>query len=136
MTTSNVKAMIQCDIQKDWEAVLAIERYHTWRSDVSEIEIIDEKKFIEHTKNGYSTTITVTSAEPCRRWELDVENSNTKGHWTIVFTPKGNETEIDFTACVTAKQLSTRPIGKNVFEQTYLKKTQTQFITDLKKYLD
>lgn len=134
MTTYNIKAIIQCDIQKVWETVLAVEHYHTWRSDVSETELIDEKQFIEYTQKGYSTTFKVTLVKPHRRWELDVENSHTKGHWTIAFAPKGSETEIDFTASVAAKKLSIRPIGKSVFEQTYLKKAQTQFVTDLKKY--
>lgn len=132
MTTSNTKAIIPCEIHKVWETVLAVERYHTWRSDVSKTEAIDEKRFIEYTKDGYSTTCTVTVAEPHRRWELDMENSDIKGHWTVVFASKGSETEIDFTACVTAKKLSTRPVGKSVFEQTYLKKEQAQFVRDLK----
>lgn len=136
MTTSNIKAIIQCDIHKVWETVLAVERYHTWRSDVSKTELIDEKQFIEYSPNGYSTTYTVTVVEQYRCWELDVRNSHTKGHWTIVFASEGSETEIDFTACVTAEKLSMRPIGKSVFEQTYLKKAQTQFVTDLKKFLN
>lgn len=135
MTTCNIKAIIQCDIQKVWETVLAVEHYHTWRSDVRDTVRIDDQQFIEHTKNGYSTTFKVTLVKPYRRWELDVENSHTKGHWTIEFAPKGSETEIGFTADVTAKKLSMRPVGKSVFEQTYLKKAQEQFITDLKKYL-
>ena len=65
-----------------------------------------------------------------------MENSHTKGHWIIALMPQGSETEIDFTAGVTAKKLSMRPVGKSVFEQTYLKKEQAQFVTDLKKYLD
>ena len=136
MTSSNIKAMIQCDSYKVWETVLAVEHYHTWRSDVSKTELIDEKQFIEYSPNGYSTTFTVTVVEQYKRWELDVRNSHTKGHWTLVFASKGSETEIDFTASVTADKLSIRPIGKSVFEQTYLKKAQTQFITDLKKFLD
>ena len=136
MTSSNIKAMIQCDSYKVWETVLAVEHYHTWRSDVSKTELIDEKQFIEYSPNGYSTTFTVTVVEQYKRWELDVRNSHTKGHWTLVFASKGSETEIDFTASVTAEKLSIRPIGKSVFEQTYLKKAQTQFITDLKKCLD
>ena len=136
MTSSNIQAMIQCDSYKVWETVLAVEHYHTWRSDVSKTELIDEKQFIEYSPNGYSTTFTVTVVEQYKRWELDVRNSHTKGHWTLVFASKGSETEIDFTASVTAEKLSIRPIGKSVFEQTYLKKAQTQFITDLKKFLD
>ena len=135
MTSSNIKAMIQCDSYKVWETVLAVEHYHTWRSDVSKTELIDEKQFIEYSPNGYSTTFTVTVVEQYKRWELNVRNSHTKGHWTLVFASKGSETEIDFTASVTAEKLSIRPIGKSVFEQTYLKKAQTQFVTDLKKFL-
>ena len=41
MTTSNIKAIIQCDIHKVWETILAVECYHTWRIDVSKTEVID-----------------------------------------------------------------------------------------------
>lgn len=51
----------------------------------------------------------------------------------MVFASKGSETELDFTASVTAKQLSMRPVGKSVFEQRYLKKEQTRFTADLQK---
>ena len=61
MTSSNIKAMIQCDSYKVWETVLAVEHYHTWRSDVSKTELIDEKQFIEYSPNGYSTTFTAVS---------------------------------------------------------------------------
>ncbi|MDO5349029.1 MAG: SRPBCC family protein [Lachnospiraceae bacterium] len=136
MTTSNIKAVIQCDIHKVWETVSAVERYPTWRSGVSKTEVIDEKRFTEYTKDGYSTTFTVTAAEPHKRWEVDLENSHIKGHWTGVFVSQGSETEIDFTVCAAAKKLSTRPIGKSVFENVYLKKELAQFVTDLKKSLE
>ena len=84
MTTSSIKANIRRDIQKVWETILAVENYHTWRSDVDRIEVIDEKRFITYTGDGYSTTFTVTVAEPFERWELDVENSDIKGHWAVV----------------------------------------------------
>ena len=135
MTTSTIKVTIPCDIHKVWETVSAVERYQAWRSDVGKTEVTDEKQFIEYTPNGYPTTYTITKMEPHKRWELDVENSHTTGHWTIVFESQGSETQIDFTASVTAKQLSTRPVGKSVFEQTYLKKAQTQFAADLEKAL-
>lgn len=135
MTTQNVKATIPCDIAKVWETVSAVDRYHTWRSDVSKTEVIDEKQFTEYAKDGYSTAYTVTAAEPDRRLELDMENDQLKGHRAFVLAPKGSETEIDFTTSVTAKQLNTRPMGKGVFENVYLKKEQEQFVTDLKKAL-
>lgn len=133
MATSNIKAIIPCGINKVWEAVTAVENYHTWRADVSRTEVTDEKHYTEYTKDGYATAFTITAVEPNRRLEVDMENSHIKGHWTMVFASKGSETELDFTASVTAKQLSMRPVGKSVFEQRYLKKEQTRFTADLQK---
>ena len=86
---------------------------------MSKTEIINDKQFIEYTKNGYATTFTVTVAEPYKRWEFDMENSNMKGHWIGVFIDKGNETQIDFTENVIPKKWFMKP-----FVKTYLKKQQ------------
>ena len=129
MAVSNVTAAFQSDIQKVWETVTSIEKFE-WRSDLSRIEVKNEKQFIEYTKEGYATTFTVTVAEPCRRWEFDMENDNMKGHWIGVFTQKGEETEIDFTENVVAKKVFMKP-----FVKAFLKKQQEQYISDLKKAL-
>ena len=91
-------------------------------------EVISDKKFIEYTKDGYPTTFTVTLVEPYRRWEFDMENSNMTGHWTGIFTAKGDETEIDFTEQVKAKKWLLKP-----FVKSYLRKQQTQFVADIMK---
>lgn len=128
MTTSNIKALIPGELQKVWDLVLDIENYGAWRSDLSKTEVISDKQFIEYTKDGYPTTFTVTFVEPYRRWEFDMENSNMKGHWTGIFTVKGDETEIDFTEQVEAKKLLMKP-----FVKSYLKKQQIQFVADIMK---
>ncbi len=130
MAISNIKACIPCEIHKVWAVVTAVEHY-TWRSDLSRTERVNERQFIEYTKEGYPTTFTVTVIEPYKRWEFDMENSNMKGHWTGIFTAKGEETEIHFTECVTAKKIYMKP-----FVKLYLKKQQAQFVADLKKELD
>ena len=127
MATSNIKAIIPCDIHRVWKVVTEIENY-TWRSDLSKTEVISDQQFVEYTKEGYPTTFTITSTEPYKRWEFDMENSNMKGHWVGIFTSKGNETEIDFTEQVTAKKFFMKP-----FVKSYLKKQQAKFISDLKK---
>ena len=101
---SNINTIISNDIQKVWNIVLAVDKYNSWRSDLSKTEIINDKQFIEYTKNGYATTFTVTVVEPYKRWEFDMENSNMKGHWIGVFIDKGNETQIDFTENVIPKK--------------------------------
>ena len=135
MTTSNITVTIPCDIHKVWETISAVETYSTWRSDVSKTEVIDEKQFIEYTKDGYETGFTVTVAVPYSQWELEMENSHIKGRWTVAFASKGDETELDITACASAKGLSFRPVGQSVFERTYLKKGLERFEKDLKKLL-
>lgn len=130
MAEANIKAIIPGELRKVWDFVLDIENYDTWRSDLGKTEIISEKQFIEYTKDGYSTTFTVTKEDPYRRWEFDMENSNMKGHWIGVFIDKGNETEIDFTECVEAKKIFMKP-----FVKLYLKKQQAKFVADMRKAL-
>ncbi len=127
MASSNIKAVIPGDIHRVWDVVTAVKDY-SWRSDLSRTEIINEKQFIEYTKEEYPTTFTITAIEPYKRWEFDMENSNMKGHWVGVFTSKGNETEIDFTENVTVKKMIMKP-----FVKAFLKKQQAQFVSDLKR---
>ena len=81
-------------------------------------------------RTGIPTTFTITLVEPYRRWEFDMENSNMTGHWTGIFTAKGDETEIDFTEQVEAKKCLLKP-----FVKLYLRKQQTQFGADIRKAL-
>lgn len=129
MAVSNMKAVFQSGVQSVWEVVTSLTDY-AWRSDLSKIEIVNDHQFIEYTKEGYATTFTVTAKEPYRRWEFDMENDNIKGHWTGVFSQKGEGTEVDFTEDVTAKKLFMKP-----FVKAYLKKQQAVYISDLKKAL-
>lgn len=129
MAVSNMKATFQSGVQSVWEVVTSLTDY-AWRSDLSKIEIVNDHQFIEYTKEGYATTFTVTAKEPYRRWEFDMENDNIKGHWTGVFSQKGEGTEVDFTEDVTAKKLFMKP-----FVKAYLKKQQAVYISDLKKAL-
>ena len=128
MATSNIKALIPSELWQVWDFVLDIENYAAWRSDLSKTEVISDKKFIEYTKEGYPTYFTITLVEPYRRWEFDMENSNMTGHWTGIFTAKGDETEIDFTEQVEAKKWLLKP-----FVKSYLRKQQTQFVADIMK---
>lgn len=131
MAISNINAIIDKDIHKVWDIVFDVENYSVWRSDLSKTEIINEKQFIEYTKDGYPTTFFTTAVDPYKRWEFDIENSNMTGHWIGIFVSKGNETQIDFTENVTPKKWFMKP-----FVNLYLKKQQNQFIQDLKKALE
>ncbi len=47
------------ELQKVWEIVTSLEDT-AWRSDLSRVEIIDDKQFVEYTTSGCRTTFTVT----------------------------------------------------------------------------
>ena len=81
-------------------------------------------------KKGYATTFTITASEPYRRWEFDMENSSMSGHWTGIFSSKGEETEICFTEEVRAKRFFLKP-----FIKRYLKTQQARFVADLEAEL-
>ena len=128
MAVSNINVIINKDIHKVWDIVFAVEKYSEWRSDLSKTEIINEKQFIEYTKDGYATKFSITTIEPYKRWEFDMENSNMSGHWIGIFTAKGNETQIDFTENVTPKKWIMKP-----FVKIYLKKATRTICSGLKK---
>lgn len=130
MAILNIKAVFQHSIEKVWKVVTSLDEY-SWRSDLSRIEVINEKQFVEYTKEGYATTFTITVTEPCKRWEFDMENDNMKGHWVGVFAQKNGYTEIDFTENVIAKKIFIKP-----FVKIYLKKQQATYVRDLSEVLN
>lgn len=129
MAISKIKAGFSASLQEVWNIVTSLENYQ-WRSDLGRIEILNEKQFVEYTKDGFSTTFTITISEPYKRWEFDMENSNMKGHWTGIFDEKDGRAEIDFTEDVIAKKVMMKP-----FVKAYLHKQQNTYIRDLSKAL-
>ena len=129
MVVSTIKSVFQRDVKDVWSIVTSLENYQ-WRSDLSKIEVIGERKFVEYTKDGYATTFTVTACEPYQRWEFDMENGNMTGHWTGIFSFQDGQTEIEFTEDVTAKKWFMWP-----FVKWYLKKQQERYMADLRKML-
>ena len=129
MAVSTIKAVFPANVQGLWEIVTSLENYQ-WRSDLSRIEVLNEKQFVEYTKEGFPTTFTITAMEKYKRWEFDLENSNMSGHWSGTFDETGGHTEIVFTEEVTVKKWFMKP-----FVKLFLKKQQEQYIADLRKAL-
>ena len=131
MAISTMKAELPCEVEKVWEIVTSLDKY-SWRSDLGKIVVtIPGKEFEEHTKDGYVTTFKITTFEKGKRYELDMENENMKGHWTGVFSAQKGCTIIEFTEDVTAKKLIMKP-----FVGGYLQKQQAMYIKDLRNALE
>lgn len=129
MAVAMMKAVFQCNVQKVWNVVTSLENY-SWRSDLSKIEVVNEKQFIEYTKDGFATEFTITAVVPNKLWKFNIENDNIKGHWTGVFSQGNGTTEIIFTEAVTSKKILMKP-----FVKAFLKKQQKVYVKDLRKAL-
>ena len=127
MATAKIRAEFSCSVQKIWDVVTSLEEY-SWRSDLGKIEVLNEKQFVEYTKEGYATTFTITAEKPYERWEFDMENDNMSGHWRGIFSEENGKAVIEFTEEVTAKKTVMKP-----FVKMYLKRQQAQYVKDLEK---
>lgn len=130
MAISTVTEIFDCDIQKVWNIVTSLENY-SWRSDLSKIEVLNEKQFIEHTKDGFATTFTITTETPYKRWEFNLENKNIIGNWIGVFSEKNGKSEITFTENIKSKKFFMKPFVKG-----FLKRQQALYIADLRKAIN
>lgn len=130
MRIATINATFTSNIQKVWDAVTDNLNY-SWRSDLSKIEVSEDgQTFIEYTTGNFPTTFTITLKKPYERYEFDMKNKNMSGHWTGIFSPIGQGTQIEFT-----EQLNIKNPVMNLFSGIYLKRQQAQYVADLKKAL-
>jgi len=125
MAISNVEFVLNCKIERAWNTVVSLENY-TWRTDLQKIEVLEERKFVEYTKDGYMTSFTITVFEPFKRYEFDIENENIQGHWLGLFSEDNGKIILNFTENIIAKKWFLKP-----FLSKYLKKQQQRYIKDL-----
>ena len=131
MVEQNIKREFNCDIERLWNIITDNTNY-IWRSDLSKIEIIDNKHFIEYAKNNYPTYFTITSKENLKEYKFDIENTNIKGKWTGIFKELSNgNVELDFT-----EEIETDNIIMKLLAKPYLKTQQKRYMKDLEKELN
>ncbi len=130
MVKSIIKKQFHCDKDKLWDVITDNYNY-SWRSDLSKIDIIDEKHFIEYGKNNFPTYFTITAKEKLKEYKFNLENANLKGKWIGIFKelPNGN-IELDFTEEIEVKNFIMKLLAK-----FYLKSQQKKYMKDLEKEL-
>ncbi len=129
MAISKVTVHFPCSVEQVWQTVTDLS--HTaWRSDLARVEILDESRFVEHTKSGYATEFTVTACEPLRRWAFTMENGNMSGSWEGIFEAAEGGSRLTCTETVNAKHWWMRP-----FVPGYLKRQQKLYLDDLRREL-
>ena len=130
MAIANIKVTLLCPIEKVWNKVTDLNDF-VWRSDLKNIRIIDDNKFVEISKDGIETYFEVTECIQNQCWSFEIENQNIKGTWVGKFYSHGDKTTIDFTENIASKKLIFKP-----FIGSYLKKQQKLYFRDLKKALN
>lgn len=133
MRISTITAAFTSDIKKVWD-VVTDNTDVSWRSDLSQIEILEDgNAFIEYTKDGFSTNFKITVKKPYERYEFDIENKNMTGHWIGVFSRTNDGgTKIDFTEEIHIRNPIMRVLSYLFMN---LKKIQQIYVNDLKKKL-
>ncbi len=118
MKKSTIIATFTSDIEDVWSIVTDNNKFD-WRSDLSNIEVIDETKFYEISKDGYKTEFEITDKEPLKYYSFKMKSQNMSGQWYGKFSEYQNGTKIEFTEEITPKN----PI-MNLLLGFYLKKQQ------------
>ncbi len=130
MVKSNIKKEFNCNIEKLWDIITDNTKY-TWRSDLSKIEITDDKHFIEYAKNNYPTYFTITAKVYLKEYKFDMENTNIKGKWIGIFKKLDNgNVLLDFT-----EEIETHNFIMKLLAKPYLKGQQKRYMKDLEKEL-
>ena len=130
MAVANIKVTLNCPIEKVWDKVTDL-RDFGWRSDIKDIKIIDDKNFVEITKDGIETNFKVIECTKHQCWSFEIENANIKGTWIGKFYSNGDKTTLDFTENIISKKIIFKP-----FVGLYLRNQQKLYFKDLKEALD
>lgn len=131
MIKSNIKKEFNCNIEKLWDIITDNTKYN-WRSDLSKIEITDDKHFIEYAKNNYPTYFTITSKINLKEYRFDIENTNMKGKWIGIFKRLENgKILLDFT-----EEIETNNFLIKLLAKPYLKSQQKRYMNDLEKEIN
>lgn len=129
MSVSKMTVYFPCPVEQVWNTVTDL-AHTAWRSDLSQVEVLDEAHFVEHTKSGYATDFTVTACEPPHFWAFTMENGNMSGSWEGLFQAAEGGTRLTCTEIVNARHWWMRP-----FVPGYLKRQQKRYLNDLRQAL-
>ncbi len=129
MATSKVTVHFPCPVEQVWKIVTDLSNT-AWRSDLSQVEVLDETHFLEYTKSGYATHFTVTACELLRYWAFTMGNGNMSGTWEGIFQAAEGGTRLTCTETVAGKHWWMRP-----FAPSYLKRQQKRYLDDLRREL-
>ena len=129
MAVSTVRAQFPCTVQQLWSTVTDL-AHTAWRSDLVRVEVLDDARFIEHTKGGHATAFTVTACQPPCRWAFVMESEDLSGSWEGSFEAAEGGAVLTCTEAITARHWWMRPLVP-----VYLRRQQRRYLQDLRRAL-
>lgn len=125
-------AYFQSDSTAVWNAMTDHTDF-SWRSDLTRINTVNDREFIEIFKNGNETRFLITEKEPCRKYAFHMEHTLFTGEWSGVFTdlPDRN-TKVVLTEKLHFKNPVIYLLSLCMMN---LKSMQKRYVRDLKKKL-
>lgn len=133
MRKSVIETELKANIKIVWDTVTDNQKY-SWRSDIEKIEIIDENKFIEYNKSGFTIKFEITKKIYLKEYKFNMENYLFLGCFTGEFyeLEKGG-CRIIFTESIMFKNKIIEILSLFFMN---IKKMQKNYMKDLKKYLE
>ncbi len=129
MVKSSLKVKLNFDIVKVWNKVTYLENY-SWRSDLNDLEVLNNDTFIINKKKKNPTVCKITFAKLYRQWEIKIDNKHFSGEYAGIFKGDEEHCVIEFYGNLKPKNIYILPFLKDI-----LKKEQTNYINDLQKAL-
>ena len=129
---STATEVLNSRIEDVWNTITDNENWQ-WRSDLQNLEIFNDKEFIEYGKGGMEIHFTITKKEEYKVYAFTMNSKHFSGEWIGNFEklPDGR-TKITFTESIAYKKLLLK-IFASLFIN--LKAIQDVYMHDLKKKL-
>jgi len=115
---------------KIYKVITDTVNYH-WRSDLSEIKVIDANHFIEYSKKNVPTFFEVIKKIKNKYYEVSINNNEIEGTAIITLRPVDDGTEL-----IIKEELEILDNKKRILGKIYLKKRQNKYIANLKQHLE
>lgn len=129
---STITVEFKADCRRVWD-VVTDNRHTAWRSDVQQVEMLDEKAFIERTPQGHETRFAITEKRPCEAYAFTMENKMFTGRWRGDFTAlAGGGCRVTFYEAVRMKNPLARLLAPLLLN---LPKMQRGYMADLRREL-
>lgn len=127
MARIHKKIIFQTDLDILWDVITNNNDY-SWRSNIKEIKVLDDKRFVEIDHEGVETVFTIITFDENKKYEIDYENEDLKGHWVGLFYLTSQGAELDMVEDVEAKNALL-----SLFVPKTLKQMREVYIEDIQR---